>query len=822
LASRLRVLLLLAKAKLLAPIKPDFPKRADVNLDELDAPVTVYRDGWGVPHIYAENEQDLYFVFGYLQAQDRLFLMDFQRRAAEGKLAEVVGERAYESDTFYRTIGLERAVKATKEALEERGGQRISGIMGRFVDGINRAIGDMIGSGGLPLEFKILEYEPEPWSIIDSLAVSKFMGWLLTGNLHELGYFKVRESLGDFTEVLFPFDRPYETSTASVYDAPIDPVRPRETGKKSAVKQGGGGGPVAGNLNINLAWEKGKADRPPAFDPFLASNNWVVAGSLTETGKPILCNDPHLPLMAPPVWYEAHLVCRDSGGTSLNVRGVTFPGVPFILTGRNRRISWGVTNVGADVIDFYRYDWSEDGTEYRYLDRWEKTTTITEKIKVKVGDSAEEREHGVILTRHGPVMERDGERFAVRWLGHYPTMETLAFYGINTAKDIEEFKEALRYFHFPAQNFVYADVDGNIAWWASGRYPIRSNISEDDDYIEYRIPFNGSDGRGEWGDWDDPNAWVDPPDEVPHIVNPEAGYIATANNCPASRREFPHWLGWTWAESHRINRIVGMLIGTRPLDVEDMSRIQTDIYSIPAEKLVPHIVKACEEGRLDDGVRGAVDALKEWDFEMDEDGVAPTIFATWLDKFRKNAFPDILESAGLGNTPTTETIQRLFEQGSNEWLEFIGSGKRDIRDLIVGSLRDAVEQLRKDHGQSMSGWRWGSINHLNIEHPLGSAISWFNYPRLPAGGWYNCVNPGGGRLMRFGTSWRQIIDLGDQRNSLCVLPGGQLGHPFSRHYRDQLGFWLEGRYKPMTMPESPEELEGIASTIRFNPKAQSP
>jgi len=268
LASRLRVLLLLAKAKLLAPIKPDFPKRADVNLDELDAPVTVYRDGWGVPHIYAENEQDLYFVFGYLQAQDRLFLMDFQRRAAEGKLAEVVGERAYESDTFYRTIGLERAVKATKEALEERGGQRISGIMGRFVDGINRAIGDMIGSGGLPLEFKILEYEPEPWSIIDSLAVSKFMGWLLTGNLHELGYFKVRESLGDFTEVLFPFDRPYETSTASVYDAPIDPVRPRETGKKSAVKQGGGGGPVAGNLNINLAWEKGKADRPPAFDFF--------------------------------------------------------------------------------------------------------------------------------------------------------------------------------------------------------------------------------------------------------------------------------------------------------------------------------------------------------------------------------------------------------------------------------------------------------------------------------------------------------------------------------------------------------------------------
>lgn len=819
LASRLRVLSLLAIAKLSASIRPDFPESADINLDELDDLVTVYRDGWGVPHIYAGNEDDLYFVFGYLQAQDRLFLMDFQRRAAEGKLAEVVGERAYESDAFYRTIGLERAAEAAREALEERDEQRVSGIMERFVDGINRAIGDMIGSGGLPLEFKILEYEPEPWVVVDSLVVSKFMGWLLTGRLHELGYFKVRESLGDLTDVMFPFERPYETSTASVYNAPIDPVRPREGGEKSAVKLGGGR--VLGGLNTSLAWEKVKGERVPAVNPFLASNNWVVAGNLTETGKPILCNDPHLPLMAPPVWYEAHLVSRDSGLTSMNVRGVTLPGVPFIVIGRNRRISWGMTNVGADVIDFYRYDWSENGTEYRYLDRWEKPTTITEKIKVKVGDVTEEREHKFILTMHGPVIERYGEKFAVRWVGHYPTMEASSFYGINTANGIEEFKEALRYFHLPAQNFVYADIDGNIAWWACGRYPIRSNVSEDDDFIEYRVPFNGSDGRGEWGDWDDPDAWVDPPDGVPHIVNPEAGYIATANNCPISSGEFPNWLGWTWAESHRINRIVGMLKGTRPLDVEDMGRIQTDVYSIPAEKLVPHIVKACE-GRLDGGLRGAVDALKEWDFEMDEDGVAPTIFAMWLDKFRKNAFPDILESAGLEDTPTTETIQRLLEQGSTAWLEFIGSRNRDLGDLIVGSLRDAVEGLSKEHGQSMSGWRWGSFNHLNIEHPLGSAISWFNYPRLPVGGWYNCVNPGGGRLMRYGASWRQIIDLGDQRNSMCVLPGGQLGHPFSKHYRDQLGLWLEGKYKPMTMSENPDELEGIVSTIRFNPKTRSP
>jgi acyl-homoserine lactone acylase PvdQ len=263
LASRLRALSLLVKAKISASMSPDFPRRADIDLDELIAPVTVVRDGWGVPHVYAENEGDLFFVFGYLQAQDRLFLMDFQRRAAEGKLAEVVGEEAYESDKFYRTIGLERAAKATEEAFEERGERGISGIMGRFVDGINRAVGDMVGSGGLPLEFKILGYEPEPWSIIDSLVVSRFMGWLLTGRIQELGYSRVRESLGDLTDILFPFDRPYETSTASVYGAPIDPVRPRETGEKPAVKLGGGGGRVAGNLNAPTTGSSRAASRRP-------------------------------------------------------------------------------------------------------------------------------------------------------------------------------------------------------------------------------------------------------------------------------------------------------------------------------------------------------------------------------------------------------------------------------------------------------------------------------------------------------------------------------------------------------------------------------
>jgi len=553
---RLRVLLTIIKAKLMSLLKPEFPSRMEISLEGLKAPVAVLRDGWGVPHIYAENEEDLFIIFGYVQSQDRLFQMDLQRRAAEGKLAEVLGESQYETDLLFRTVGLERAAKTTLQTLKAQGDQKVLRIAEKFAKGVNKAIEGMKKAGEFPLEFKVLEYEPEPWTTVDTLAIAKLIGWRLTGNFLDLEFMKRREAFGDQADELFPFENPYEICICSGNGKPADsPTRVSAEPSGTSLVHNPESFEVTKTADSTLYWKERAERWVLPFRMAFASNNWVVSGSLTETGKPILCNDPHLSLMAPPVWYEAHLVVRDSDGISMNVRGVTFPGIPTIVIGHNQYLSWGLTNVGADVIDFYRYDWNADRDQYWYVDHWEHLTKIQEVIKVKVGGRLEERSICIEMTRHGPIVERYGERFAMRWVGHYPTFEARAIYRFNVAKNMQEFKEGLSDFQMPAQNIVYADICGNIAWWANGRYPIRSNVSEENNYFEYRLPFNGSQARGEWGDWNDPDAWIDPPEEVPHLINPEEGYVATANNCPLPREKFPHWLGWEWAEHYRAEHL---------------------------------------------------------------------------------------------------------------------------------------------------------------------------------------------------------------------------------------------------------------------------
>lgn len=822
---KLRVLLTLIKAKLSALITAEFPSRMEVSLEGLKAPVVVCRDSWGVPHIYAENEEDLFHVFGYVQAQDRLFLMDLQRRAAWGKLSEVLGEKPYETDLFFRTVGLGRAAKDTFEALRTQGDRKILSISEKFDEGVNKAIEDMKNAGKLPIEFKILSYEPDPWTPIDTLTIGKLIGWSLTGNFFDLEFMKLHEGFGNQADELFPFENPYETCIFPSSFIPADPpddltTQTKPENSRARSTHNINDSKVVKAIGAILEWKEKAEGWILPFNVVLASNNWVVNGSLTTSGKPILCNDPHLQLTAPPVWYEAHLVVRGSSGISLNVRGVTFPGMPFIVIGHNQYLAWGCTNVGADVIDFYRYVWNDDGSQYWYVDRWEDLTKVQEVIRVKVGDSIEERIVNIDMTRNGPIMERYDERFAMRWVGHYPTFEARALYKFNIARNMEEFKEGLRDFLMPAQNVVYADVSGNIAWWANGRYPIRSNVSDANNYLEYRLPFNGSKGRGEWGDWDDADAWIDPPEEVPHVINPKEGYVATANNCPISREDFPHWLGWIWSENYRAQRIINLLNQLQPLGLEDMENIQTDVYHIAADKLVPYIANACKNRHLSEELEQALKILKDWDFKMDKDQVAPTIFATWLERFRKNTFNDEYEKAKFeGRYPPTETIQYLVEQNSTQWFDNVGTEEVETcEDIIFQSFVDAVNYLKEDLGPNMLEWKWGAIHRLDMEHPLGSAIAWFNYPELPAGGWENCVSPADGLKVKGGPSWRQIIDLSNLSNSLCILPGGQRGHPFSKHYHDQLELWLEGKYKPMTFPTSPEEQEDIESTTYFRPK----
>ena len=789
-----------------------------IRLQGLEDEVIVVWDKWGVPHIFASSERDLAFAFGYVQAMDRLWQMDLERRLASGRLSELLGDVTYETDLFFRTMGLKLGAERTWELVENDPSlSDLKEDLEAFSAGVNAAIREMEASGTLPIEYKLLGVEPEPWEPLDTLLVDKLICWGLTGGFESLYLYKLLEGLQEafgveegceMVKSILPADRPIDeyiippssSAPSALQEAPLEPV--------NALKMSLGN--PDGLLRVMAWWEE--ADRYCGFiRGLLGSNNWVVSGALTESGKPILCNDPHLALGVPPTWYEAHLVVREEGGSILlNVRGVAFPGTPIIVIGRNDRIAWGFTNVGADVIDFYYYVWDGTGEKYWYEPegKWLGVKRVKETIWVREEGKLVPRTIYINYTIHGPLIERWGVKFAVKWLGHYATLEAEALRRYNWARDMADFIEALKLFQLPAQNHVYADVEGNIAWWACGRYPNRTNLDRSDP-LKIWLPYNGSAGEGEWNEQD----WIDPPDEVPHLINPPWGYIITANNRPASKVDYPYVyeIGWTWADYYRARRIRELIEALNPLSVEDMEVIQNDVLSIPAREMVPYLLSALE-ARLDelpDVAKEAYEALKGWDYYMKADLVAPTIYAAWEEVFVDEVFKDEFEMAGLKEVEVPLSMLEYFVKNpANGTIWFDDRRTPEVEgrdDIMVRAFLKAVDRLAKELGPNVSEWKWGKLHRLAAEHVMGSVLPWLNYPSLPLNGWSNCVNNLWGFKVGGGPSWRQIIDFGGR--SLCVIPGGQSGSPFSSHYHDQLVLWATGKYKAMDMPTEPGQVE---------------
>ena len=787
-------------------------------LEGLKSRVIVVWDKWGVPHIFATNELDLAFAFGYVQAMDRLWQMDLERRLASGRLSELLGDITFETDLFFRTMGLKLGAERTLELIKtDPSLQELEDILVAFTAGVNAAIRDMKASGTLPLEYKLLGVEPEPWEPLDIMLVDKLICWGLTGGFESLYLYQLlkglQEAFGveegyDMVKSLLPPDRPIDEyiipsvppAPPSPSSGPVEPVSALEMGL----------GDPKGLRRVLEWWEEANSYCP--IRHLFASNNWVVSGELTTTGEPMLCNDPHLALGVPPTWYEAHLVIRKGGRVLLNVRGVVFPGVPIIIIGRNDRVAWGFTNVGADVIDFYYYVWDGTGNRYWYEPRgeWLEVKRVKETIWVLEDGKLVPRTVYINYTIHGPLIERWGVKFAVKWLGHYATLEAEALRRYNWARGLPDFMEALRLFQLPAQNHVYADVEGNIAWWACGRYPNRTNLDRSDP-LKIWLPYNGSLGEGEWNEQD----WIDPPGEVPHLINPPWGYIITANNRPANSTAYPYIyeIGWTWADYYRARRIRELIEALKPLDVEDMKAIQTDVFSIPAREFVPYLLDALEArvGELPKVAREAMEALSDWDFYMYADEAAPTIFAAWLRAFVDETFSDEFDKAELDLKDVEVPLSMLeyFVKNPSEgamWFDDKDTPTEveDRDDIMVRAFLKAVGELAKRLGPDISNWKWGRVHRLDAEHAMGSVLPWLNYPRLPLSGWSDCVNNLWGLRVRGGPSWRQIVVFGGR--NWCVIPGGQSGNPFSPHYMDQLELWAKGEYKPMDLPTKPKAI----------------
>ncbi|EMA64996.1 penicillin acylase family protein [Halorubrum kocurii] len=750
-----------------------------------DASVVV--DGDGVPHVKADDEAAAYFAVGYLQAFDRLFAMDLQRRVMRGRLSEAVGAATVESDEFNLAMGFAEAAEATWDLVRET---PAGPLVEAFADGVNAAI----EAEQLPVEFALVGHEPRPWTPVDSMLMEKQISWTLTGDFSGLRRAVVADRLGaDRADELFP--------RRLDHDAPIldgDETRLGDTSGERVADRGWRQPAVSDPLDADLtAWLSG-FESPTG----VGSNSWVVSGEHTASGTPIVAYDPHLSLMAPPLWYEQRVETPER-----SVRGATFPGVPFVIAGANDRGTWSFTNVGADVLDCYRYETDEAGERYRYEGEWREFDTETHAIPVSGG---EDREIEVKRTVHGPLIEREGRRVGVAWTGHTATRTTVAIDELGRSDGLDDALAAARKFDLPTQNLVYADADGRTMYYATGQLPIREI---DGEAVAGDRIFDGSAGEGEWAGFEPfgRSSWDGfvPFEEKPHAIDPDV--LSTANQRVIDDPR--HYVGVAYATPYRGMRIADRLddavASGEPTDPAFHRALQRDVRDGRAAQLVPDLVAAVEaagdgeagpgsEAEPSDRATAAAEALDDWDYRMEWDSRAALVFARWLDRYRALAFGPTFDAVDLGETyRPSDWVLATLPDGDQIFAD------RSRPETMVAALEESLAEIEEAGWEAYGDWN----STAAMTHPLGGEAPFLNYDELPADGSRATV-------MNYrvddavGSSWRMVVRPGT--DATAVLPGGNSGDYFSEHYDDQLRAWLANDQKPMSPGEPPDADETVA------------
>ena len=754
-----------------------------VAVDGLRGRVEIVRDADAVPHIRANDEADALFGLGYVHAQERLWQMEFQRRVAYGRLSEIAGPEGLPADRLLRTIGLARAAREAWPKIDGRS----RALIEAYVAGINAFLAGHHG-GGLPVEFALLRTSPEPWTGVDVVAWQKTMALNLSANWREeLLRVQLEARVGaDGAAALMPAYTP-----GGPVILPTDAVlRARPTGARApGTVPAPAGGPVAiapgavADMTV-LAAIIDRLDVAPPLGG--GSNNWVVSGARTITGRPLLANDPHLAGQAPAVWYLAHLT-----GGALDVIGATLPGVPGVMIGRNQRIAWGITALLGDVQDLY-LERVNTRDQAEYAGGLEPVRVVRETIKVRGQADVPLR---VRLTRHGPivsdVLEHPQATLAFRWTGLDPDDATAeCFIRVNLAASWPQFTEALRRMHVPLLNFVYADVDGNIGYYGPGAYPVRSAG-------DGTRPVPGWTGDHEWRGYLHESEW-------PWAYNPSRGYLLSANNKVASEG-FPFALGSSWEAPYRAARIAELIEGTSKLAVEDMYRMQRDVRSAQAAVVLPFLLSARP---LDSAGREAMDFLRDWDGTLDGSSPQAALYEAWYDATLRGLVEDELgedlASEYLSRRSTAaKALDTFIQSGNTAWCDDVRTEEPETCETLLGrTLQRALAEMGGRQGTSnVSKWRWDRVNAARFPHrpldavPLLSRVFSRTVPRGGDAFTITPVMPIEGDV--FVSSYRQIIDLAGADSSHFVIPMGQSGHIWSDNYANMLDAWNRTQYVPM-------------------------
>jgi penicillin amidase len=841
LVSVLVVLVLVATGLVVWSVRRAFPQLGgELTLPGLSAPVTVYRDQYGIPQIYASTAHDLFRAQGYVHAQDRFWEMDFRRHVTAGRLAELFGASQVDTDAFIRTLGWRRVAEQEWSMLSGEA----RGYLEAYAEGVNAWIeqtGGASPSGDKSLEYSLLrllnsDYTIEPWHPVDTLAWLKAMAWDLRGNMSDeinrailLASGLSREQIADLYPE-YPFDR---NRPIVEYTAPQTPEEPED-----------GDGPADGDDAADGASAEPVVQAAPALAGLaraaealpvllgtngagLGSNSWAVAGEHTSTGKPLLANDPHLGSSMPGIWYQNGLHCT----CGFNLTGFSFSGVPGVIIGHNDRIAWGFTNLGPDVIDLYLE--KIDGDRYFDGEEWIPLTIREEVIKVAGGEpvtiTVRSTRHGPLLSDRSadllsiaarPPVDDDGDPLpsvepaptpsldptapgvpeaaaqspygvALRWTALDPNPTAEAIFLMNRARDWESFRDAARSFAVPAQNLLYADVDGNIGYQSPGLIPIRGE----------------GDGTYPVPGWDPAYDWTGyiPFDELPSVLNPEEGWIVTANQAVVGP-EYPYLLTKDWSYGFRSQRIVEMLadrIAAGPIDAEVIRQMQFDNYN----GIAPTFIAALR--RLPDRP-AAADLLFDWDFQQGVDSAAAALFNVFYRHLLLSTFDELPEGRGLdGDDKWWIVFDRLLDEPTSPWWDDVSTPEVEDRDDILGrALADAVAELTAAQGDDPAKWRWGALHRLTLRHAtLGSSgiapIEWlFNRgPGETAGGSAIVNATGWEPLEGYEVTWvpsmRMIVDLSNLDDSRWVQLTGNSGHAFHPNYVDQFELWRTGQDLPM-------------------------
>ncbi len=786
----------------------------EVRLNGLGGPVEIKRDGHGIPQIYADNPADLFFAQGYVQAQDRFYEMDFRRHVTAGRLSELVGKNAVETDELVRTLGWRRVAEQEYEAL----GASTRSLLQAYARGVNSYIDGKSGSE-LSLEYAVLsltgpDYRPEPWTPVDSVAWVKAMSWDL------------RSNMTDEIDRTMAARQMSTKDVEALYPDPPRSHRPIVTDRRLTVRGKTFGEPpaVAPAVSVALGKTRDAAEALPALlgtGEGIGSNSWVVDGSHSATGEPILANDPHLAPSMPGIWYQVGLHCREVTETCpYDVSGFSFSGMPGVVVGHNRRIAWGVSTMYADVTDLYLE--RVVGGRYEYKGKRLPLETRRETIKVAGGKS---RTITVRSTRHGPLLSDvsddvadvgGGNAVALQWTALTPRRTIAAVFELDRAQGWKDFRAAAKRFTVPSQNLVYADVEGNIGYQAPGAIPIRSRG-------DGRWPVPGWDGKHEW------EGYV-PFDALPHELNPDEGFIVTANNQVVGD-EYPYTLGADTAIGYRSARIRDLLTSKDRLSVRDMTRFQMDAYNSNAEKLVPHLLDTPLETSF---ARQGQDTLRGWDFRQTAGSVAGAYFnvvwrnvleMTFHDELPREQWPD-------GGERWFNVVRTILDKPNSHWWDNLATPmtveRRD--DILRDAMVRARDELTRIRSRDTSGWAWGSLHRLTLVNPtlgdtgVGIIDRIFNRGPVEVGGGGGLVNANAwdaaeGYEVTAVPSMRMVVDLANLDRSRWIQLSGSSGHAFHEHYADQLPLWAAGRTLPWAFDDETIAMAAV-DTLMLRPTTE--